>query len=232
MANEKNVELKLKDVRLSFFSVFQPQERRNDAGELTGMNYNCNLLLKKTDPQVEIVKKAMADVKKAMWGENGPRLAGDKLCLKNGEPVDEATGQAKALYEGYEGCFFVSANKPVKMDKYALIKSGQLKRPVKVIGPRKGLDGLFRELNEGDQYAPYSGCYVNAIINVYAYAGDKEKNQPPRINASLEAIQFKRDGEPFGNRGVDVNSAFDEEDAPTDDMGGSGAAPKDEFDLG
>ena len=49
------------------------------------------------------------------------------------------------------------------------------------------------------------------IIRVYGYDGSKAEN-PDRVNASLEAIKFKRHGEAFGAKGVDADAAFDEED--------------------
>jgi hypothetical protein len=239
-----DVEVKLKCVRLSFFHGFDPQERRNDAKELTGMNYNCSILIQKTDAaQVKAVKDAMAAAKKAKWGDSAPRFQPQHLCLRDGEPVDPETvdetvpgsGTRKPLYDGYEGMLFVSANRPVKLEEYELIKKGQKKRPVRIIGPRKNAQGKFDELTENDPYAPYSGCFANVIIRIYGHEG--KDGQPSRINASLEAVQFAKHGERFGYGGVDVDSAFDEEDVGEDDMGSSAPAPAaavaaDDFDIG
>lgn len=60
---------------------------------------------------------------------------------------------------------------------------------------------------------PYSGCYVNAIIDVY---GSKEYKS---IQASLMGIQFLRDGEPFGGGHIS-DDEFEEVD-DEDDEGGS-----------
>jgi hypothetical protein len=58
-----------------FFMASTPQERRDDkTKELTGMNYNCSVLLPKGDPQIQKVKDAMAAAKKAKWGDSPPRL--------------------------------------------------------------------------------------------------------------------------------------------------------------
>jgi len=230
-----DIEVKLQGVRLSFFRVFDPQDRKDDAGNVTGKNFNCALLIPKTDAAtIQLVKDAMAKARINTWGQSPPAFGADQLCLRDGEPVDAATNEAKALYDGYAGCLYVSANRPVKLDEWNQIKAGTKKRPVKVIGPRKGADGRFAELNEGDPYAPYSGCYVNAIIRIYGYVGDNGKKS--RINASLEAIQFAKDGEAFASRGVDVDAAFDEVDVPQDDMGGApkpaASAPQDDFNIG
>lgn len=56
----------------------------------------------------------------------------------------------------------------------------------------------------------YAGCYVNAIVSLWAQNNQFGK----RINAQLDGIQFARDGDPFGDGGVDANEfdAFDSED--------------------
>ena len=62
----------------------------------------------------------------------------------------------------------------------------------------------------------YSGCYVHAIISLWAQNNQYGK----RINAQLDGVQFAKDGEPFGEGGIDADEfdAFDgiefEEDEP------------------
>jgi len=41
---------------------------------------------------------------------------------------------------------------------------------------------------------PYAGCYVNAHIRVYG----QDNQYGKRVNAVLQAVQFSKDGEPFG----------------------------------
>jgi hypothetical protein len=232
MAGEKtSIELKLKNVRLSFFHGFVPQENRNKEGVVERYSYNTSILIPKGDPLEAVIKKAMGDVKRAMWGDSAPRLGPDKLCLRDGEPADEE-GVRAPLYDGYEGMLYLSANSPVSIETYEAIKAGKKKRPVSIIGPRKGADGKFKQLGEDDEFAPYSGSYANVIVQIYAYKGDPAKNLPARINASLEAVQFKAHGEAFGRRAVDVDSAFDEEDVEDDDSTSTGASDDDGFDIG
>lgn len=54
----------------------------------------------------------------------------------------------------------------------------------------------------------YAGCYVNAFISLWAQNNQFGK----RINATLEGVQFARDGEAFGSGGVDVDDFDDFED--------------------
>lgn len=255
-----DIEIKLNGVRLSFLHVFEPQERRDDkTKELNGYNYNCAILVPKADKPGEkpvsakmngetvtgavavanLIKQAMKKAKDGTWGDSPPRFAPDQLPLRDGEPPEEEGGPRKPLYDGYEGMYYISANRPVKVDDQKLIESGKKKVPVKVIGPRKNVEsGRFEIItSETEPYAPYSGCFANVVIRIYGYVPPANSSQKARINASLEVVQFVRDGERFGARGVDVDNVMDEEDVDTDDIGG-GAAPAtpaadaDEFAIG
>lgn len=48
---------------------------------------------------------------------------------------------------------------------------------------------------------PYAGCYVNAIISLWA----QDNKFGKRINAQLDGVQFHTDGEPFGDGGMSVD---------------------------
>lgn len=48
---------------------------------------------------------------------------------------------------------------------------------------------------------PYAGCYVHGIVTLWA----QDNQYGKRINASLEGLQFVRDGEPFGSGGIDAD---------------------------
>lgn len=99
-------------------------------------------------------------------------------------------------YDGYSGCMS--------------IKAANHKRPM-VIGRDK------TPLVEDDD-KPYAGCYVNAIIELWAQNNEYGK----RINANLLAVQFYKDGEPFGAGGTTASAdefdAFDNDDFDDDDM--------------
>jgi hypothetical protein len=60
----------------------------------------------------------------------------------------------------------------------------------------------------------YAGCYVNGIVSLWAQNNQYGK----RINAQLDAVQFVRDGEPFGDGGVSPNEfdAFANDDDDED----------------
>ena len=91
-------------------------------------------------------------------------------------------------YDGYADSMFVSASTKV--------------RPVIV-------DQKKNPLAEEDG-KPYAGCYVNAAISLWA----QDNQWGKRVNATLDAIQFVKDGEAFGGKKVtaDVFGEIEEED--------------------
>jgi hypothetical protein len=61
-----------------------------------------------------------------------------------------------------------------------------------------------------DDNVVYAGCYVNAIVSLWAQNNGFGK----RVNCQLDGVQFVRDGEPFGDAGIsaDAFDAFGEEE--------------------
>lgn len=60
----------------------------------------------------------------------------------------------------------------------------------------------------------YAGCYVNAIVSLWF----QDNSYGKRVNAQLDGIQFRKDGEPFGESQIDEDEfdAFGDDD---DDAG-------------
>jgi hypothetical protein len=142
------------------------------------------------DPSTKVGKKTLKMLKAGVAelskkAFKGKKLPADRICIKDGDGYD---------YDGYEGMYFVRArskHRPVIVDNKV--------RPVS---------------SEDDHNAPYSGCYVSAVITLWAQ--DNEFGR--RINASLEAIQFIGHGDKFaGGGGVDAKSVFEAVDVNDDD---------------
>lgn len=77
------------------------------------------------------------------------------------------------------------------------IKASNSKRP-------KVIDRDKSPLSEDDG-KPYSGCYVNAVIELWAQNNGYGK----RINANLLGVQFAKDGEPFAAGEIASDDDFD-----------------------
>lgn len=159
---------KLKAVRLAFPALWEP-ETVNGEGKPA---YSGTFLIEPTDPQVKAINAVIEAVAKDKWGAKAGDVlkalrAGDKVCLHNGD--------LKAQYDGFAGNFFVTARNVL--------------RPLVV-------DADKTPLTEADG-KPYSGCYVNVNIEIWA----QDNKFGKRVNANLLGVQFVRDGDRFGGGG-------------------------------
>jgi len=84
------------------------------------------------------------------------------------------------------------------------IKAANNKRP-------KVIDRDKTPLTEDDG-KPYSGCYVNAVIDLWAQSNSYGR----RINANLLGVQFFKDGEPFESGSVADDDDFEEVEGDDD----------------
>lgn len=169
--------VKLNNVRLAFPNLFEP--RAAQPGQTP--KFSAAFLFAPEHPAVQEIKATMTRVAKERWGEKAETIygqikAGNKLCLHD--------GAEKSQYAGYEGNLFVNA-------------SNELKPPV--------VDQRRQPLTIADG-KPYAGCYVNAIIDIWA----QDNQHGKRINASLMGVQFYADGERLAGGGVASEQDFDE----------------------
>ena len=95
--------------------------------------------------------------------------------------------------------------------------------PVKTLKPKSAAEvqEIIKKANKDktplteDDNVIYGGCYVNAIIELWA----QDNNYGKRINANLLGVQFHKDGEPFGGGGVSVKADdFDDVSGDDDDF--------------
>lgn len=180
MNTEKVV--RLDNARISFPTIWEP----------TAMNpgdkpaCSAHFIVPPDSPAAKAVKAAMQEVAKQAWGAQGEEvlkqlIAQDRVCLRRG---DTKTGQDGQVMDGYGGNLYVSAR--------------SYKRPTVI-------DRDKSPLTEADG-KPYSGCYVNAIVAVWAQKGGQYGK---RVNAQLRGVQFAGDGEAFAGGTVASPDEFD-----------------------
>ena len=126
----------------------------------------------------------VAEIKKAVADKIKTDLKGAKL---GADRICFKDGD-EIDYDGYAGCMS--------------IKAGNSKRPLVI-------DNDKTPLSEDDNRV-YAGCYVNAVIELWA----QDNGFGKRINANLLGVQFFKDGEPFGDG---VSASVDDFDAFGDD---------------
>lgn len=186
----------LKNVRLAFPRVTKPEQVQGEGKPA----YSAAFILEADSPEFEAnkaaIEAAMQAAAKDKWGQKADAMykaleAKDKLALHDGD--------TKSDVDGYAGNMFINA------------RSGSNAPP-----------GLFRRDRTAIERTPneegvipsetelYGGCYVNAIINVWA----QDNNYGKRINASLAGIQYYREGVPFSGTAPASSNEFDEIDTP------------------
>lgn len=133
--------------------------------------FSAVFLLPRDHPQIKEIQAAIEEVGKAKWKDQWPNV---KKQLQASDKLVLHDGDTKAQYAGYEGNWFINSRAQAE------------KRPLIIDRDKTPLiaaDGR-----------PYAGCYVNASIEIWAQSNGYGK----RVNASLRAVQFVRDGESFG----------------------------------
>lgn len=155
----------LNDVRIAFAHGLWQASQVQGQGRPA---FSATALIPKNHPCVPLVGKAMQDVAVAKWGADGPKvlqalIAGGRVCLRD--------GNSKPDIAGYPGNLFISARTPT-----APLVIDQNRQPLTPAGGK-----------------PYSGCYVNFSIAIWA----QQNQHGRRINAQLRGVQFVKDGEPL-----------------------------------
>lgn len=138
--------------------------------------YSATFLLDKKS-QKEMIDQVNAAVEKVAKEKfQGKLPAGLKTCFRDGNERDHVGGYAESMF----------------------INASSKRRPPVV---DKDKSPLVEEDGK-----PYAGCFVNAVVRLWA----QDNKWGKRVNASLEAVQFAKDGEAFGIAPVDASSVFDE----------------------
>lgn len=166
----------LKDVRISFANIFEPKQV-NGQGD---PKFSASFIFGKTHSAVAELTAAVTTAANEKWGAKAGEVlkalkAANKLCVHDGD--------AKADAEAYPGNLYLNASNKT--------------RPL-VIGPQ-------REPLVAADGKPYSGCYVNAIVEIWPQDNQFGK----RVNASLLGVQFLRDGERLSGGGVAAADDFE-----------------------
>ena len=169
----------LKDVRLAFPNLFEAKAAK--AGD--PLKYSAAFLLARNHPQLAELQTAIFAVGTTKWGAKAADIlkslkAGDRLCVRDGD--------VKSEFPGYAGNYFINASNDVRP---LVLGGGPDGR-----APVTAADGKL-----------YSGCYVNAIIDLWA----QDNKHGKRINASLLGVQFLRDGDRLAGGGVAAADDFE-----------------------
>lgn len=189
MASERDdTKVQLIDVRLSYPHLFEPKAFGKGEGKPA---YSASFLIpyddKRGKQMLDACEDAIEAAKERLWGDKVPKVKRGNIAIRTPDD-EEDPDDVKPEEEGM-----------------SVVAARNYKQP-------RVLDRDKTDLDESDG-RPYGGCYVDAIVRFWAqdYEGTK------RVNCSLEAVRFRRDGEPFGAAPVDPDEF---EDLDPDEGGG------------
>lgn len=172
----------LKNIRASFLYLFEPK-----SFEGSEPKYKANFLIEPDDPQIAAIEKAILETAVNRWGKKAEAIL--RPVRGNANKFCFQDGNLKD-YDGYEGMMYVASNsktRPLVIDRDKT--------------PLTAADGK-----------PYSGCYVNASLEFFAY--DKPAYG---IACTLKGVQFVRDGDAFGGGAPASPDDFDDLSVVGDD---------------
>lgn len=190
----------LKNVRLSFPHLFEPSASIEDGPK----KYRASFLM---DPETPDGKANIAALKKAfdaaalgVWKTKEKadkirnKLDSDRSGVRDGE---DCTNKEGDIYAGYEGMMALSATNGKR---------------IKVLRRDK------TRIEKEDAAEIYGGCYVNAVVSVWAT--NQEKHGGNGMFATLEIVQYRSKGEPFGAAELDEDDYLEamEDEEDDDDM--------------
>ena len=161
------MKVQLSNVRIAFAHVHEPQSfNGGDA------RYSAQIIVDPATVNAKTLAQAVEAVALEKWGAKGKgtlsELKKKGLVCYHEEAKTNSSGE---VYDGFEDMHYVSAS-----NKARPLLIGRQKEPL------TAADGK-----------PYSGCYVNASLELWA----QDNQYGKRINATLKGVQFVRDGDAF-----------------------------------
>jgi hypothetical protein len=176
----------LRDARLAYGHGLWTKSKPPKADASAKEKYRIALIIPKNHPQMKDLKAAIQSVMEAKFGAKW------QAVLKAAELQQKSClrdGDTKDG-EGFQGNMFVSANSDTRPSTFNVDKTIVTQD-----------DGII-----------YSGCYVNASLDIYAFDNVSKGN-----SAGLRGVQFLRKGDAFGGGSPADESEFDEIAAPDGD---------------
>jgi hypothetical protein len=177
----------LRDARLAYGHGLWTKSKPPKADASAKEKYRIALIIPKNHPQMKDLKAAIQSVMETKFGVKW------QAVLKAAELQQKSClrdGDTKDG-EGFPGNMFVSANSDTRPSTFNIDKTIVTQD-----------DGII-----------YSGCYVNASLDIYAFDNVSKGN-----SAGLRGVQFLRKGDAFGGGAPADESEFDEIAAPDDDL--------------
>ena len=187
--------LYLSNVRLSFPKLIEATAAQGQPN--SPKKFGADLIMPPNHPDFARVMEAIGKLASDKWKEQAPQvlqmIQNDRRlrCWGNGsEKIKKLTMKP---YEGYQDMVYFTTS--MNEDRPPVMVRSEDGKPVDNANTMERT-ALARKL--------YGGCYVNAMVSLWI-----QDNQYGRgIRMNLNAVQFLRDGEAFGDAAPDVEGVF------------------------
>lgn len=209
MAKVVLVHSKADPLRLAFAHVFtkRPGMQNND-GSTSVDKYEATLIVMPGGENEKKIQAKIAEVAEEKygkdWQEHYKEFADDQKGLRKGSLKVSQSGD---IYDGFDGMKYIVAKNTTRPGVF---------------------DTKNNPVAEGDDSAPYSGCYVHAEVDVWAL---KKQGVKKRIVTDLLGIRKAADGDAFGAGAAPSKadafadlSVEDEDEGSSSDSAPSGSA--------
>ena len=184
----------LSNVRLSFPHIAEPQR---SVSELTGkerISYNCEFIMPQDHPGFQQFMARVGEISALKWAENASVVLGmiqnDRKSRCYGRGEEKVNKKTFTPYDGYAGNVFITAGR----DSQPQI----IQADGSAIDPNNTM--AYQQLTR----KMYGGCRVNAAIKPWL----QDNRHGRGVRCDLVALQFAKDGQPFGEGAVDASNLF------------------------
>lgn len=171
--------VKLVDVRLSFPDLWEATQYEGKGA----FRYNASFLIEPGSDNDKKVQAAIQETAEETWKGKASAILesirgnSNKYCYVKGDVKD---------YEGYAGMLVLASH-----------RKQEAGRPMVIDGQRNPLTAADGK--------PYSGCYVDATVELWAQDGTHSG-----MRCGLLGVQFRRDGDAFSGAGAAKIDDFDD----------------------
>ena len=183
------MKVKLNNTRIAFANIFEAKSVNGEGDP----RFSAAFIIDPKSADVKALEMAIAAVAKEKWKDKAPAIL--KKLTEEGKVAFKKAPRASSdgeVYPGFEGMYSLNA--------------GNKSRPLVIDRDKTPLTAADGK--------PYSGCYVDASIELWA----QDNNYGKRINATLRGVQFRADGDSFGGGAPASTDEFDDLSEGTEAM--------------
>jgi hypothetical protein len=183
----------ISNARLSFPHLIEPQKQMSENGK-ERISYNCELILAPNDPCFAQFMAKVQEMATAKWKEHTQQVlqivGADRKLRCYGSGAEKVNKKTFAPYDGYAGGVYITCGRDTPPQV--------IQADGKPIDPSNTM--AYQQLTRG----MYGGCYINAAVKPWM----QENKYGRGVRCDLIAVQFAKDGEPFGEGAVDASGYF------------------------